>query len=101
MLNKIGKIGKLNRKANRKLHELWIEKDIRYCEYPIPHLCTQNMGLQNAHKHKRVWYRSKSELLYDYEQVVRICQRAHDLMEVSRRHTLEIFKRLRGPEIAY
>ena len=100
MIKKIGKIGKLNQKANRKLKQLWIEKDIRYCEYPTSHLCTQGMGLQNAHKHKRVWYRNKPGLLFDYGQVVRVCQRAHDLMETNRRHTLVIFKRLRGSKLA-
>ena len=94
-MKKIGKIGKLNAKANRKLAELWMARDILWCEYPWPHDCKQGMGLHNAHKKKRVEYRSEPEKLWAYEEVVRVCQSAHDRMEKSRIHTREVFNELR------
>ena len=98
-MKKMGKIGRLNAVANRMLAKLWIEKDIRWCEYPLPHDCSQ--GLTNAHRHKRVWYRSRPALLWDFGQVIRICLAGHQLMEHDRELTEAVFANLRGEETAY
>lgn len=99
MLNKIGKIGKLNRKANRKLKALFTDKDIFYCEYDKPHACSFNMGLFFAHFHKRDWYKGKpEELLWSFYQVLLLCQVAHDLIEFDAKATKELFERVRGLE---
>ena len=99
MINKTGKIGKLNAHANIKLNKLWIEKDIRWCELTIPHDCNQFLGLTNAHRHKRLWYRGKDEsLLWSFNQVIRSCVNGHSLIEYDSEKTEAVFNELRGEE---
>lgn len=101
MINKIGKIGKLNAYANIKLNKLWLANDTRWCELPIYHDCNQFMGLSNAHRHKRLWYRGKEEsLLWSFNQVIRICVNGHGLIEYDKPLTEAIFSKLRGEETA-
>jgi len=99
MIKKIGKIGKLNAVANKMLNKLWIEKDVRWCELPIPHECSQGMGLTNCHRHKRIFYRSKQALLWNYNQVIRICMAGHEMIEYNRQLSDQVFSELRGEEI--
>jgi len=100
MLNKIGKQGKINQRANKILARLWFDKEIDYCEQYLPHNCVSFMGLTNAHRHKRDWYKGKSEeLLYSYNQVARLCINGHDLIEYDKELTSEVFIKLRGEEI--
>ena len=92
--------GKLNAVANKMLSRLWIEKDIRWCEVTIPHNCNQFLGITNAHRHKRNWYKGKNEaLLWDYKQVIRACVNGHDLIEYDSLKTAELFEELRGKEL--
>jgi 5-methylcytosine-specific restriction endonuclease McrA len=82
----------LNKKANRELEKLWIDKDITVCEVSG---CT-NMNLTNAHRHKRVWYRGKPDhLLWDYEQVARICSNCHQKLEKDKTATEALFNKIR------
>jgi len=105
MINTIGKIGKRNAKANNKLAELWNEEDIQYCEvcevlWDLGILikpCLQ--ASTNAHRNKRYWYKSRPELLYSKNQVVRACINAHDLIENNKELSEKVFLILRGPEI--
>jgi len=99
-IRKIGKRGKLNSVANTMIKKMWIEKDIRYCQLPFPHDCNQGMGLTNAHRHKRSWYLGKSDrLLWDFNQVIRVCLNGHELIEYDAEKTAEVFEELRGVEI--
>lgn len=97
MLNKIGKIGKLNRKENRKLRQLWIDEDIEWCEFDEIHACNFGLFPENAHRHKKVWYRGKpDELRWSKKQVARLCNNSHSLIEGKRAKTEAFFIRLRG-----
>ena len=102
MIKKIGKIGKLNRKENSKLKQLWIDKDIRWCEFDEVHVCNFGLFPENAHRHKKTWYRGKpDELRWSFNQVAKICNFSHNYIEFNAKRTVAFFKRLRGPEIAY
>lgn len=96
---KLGKIGKLNQKEHRELAKLWVEKDIRWCEYPRPHDCNFEFMATNAHRHKKIFYRGKpDELRWSYSQVLRLCINSHNLIEYDRELTYDIFQELRGDE---
>jgi ABC-type transporter Mla MlaB component len=95
-IKKIGKIGRLNIKALRELTKVWETKSIQYCEVMILHECSWD--LTNCHRHKRVWYRGKPELLWDFNQVIRVCSAAHNLLEYNRELCEEVFVNLRGEE---
>jgi hypothetical protein len=103
-LKQVGKIGRLNQKANRELEKLWIERGIHFCE-----VCSvlAEMGLlnwqcmqsnTNAHRHGRTWYRTKPELLWDYGQVVRACMPAHTFIDNHAEIKERVFLVLRGEE---
>lgn len=100
-LKQVGKIGKINAKANTKIAQMWVDLGIEYCEVcPILHELgkLQKSCLQassNAHRHKRMWYRGDPELLWDYNQVVRACANAHAMMEADSRLTKQVFDMLR------
>ena len=94
----MGKIQKLNAKANRKLKELFISKDIRWCELNEPHNCNQLLGLTFAHRYKRRKYRKYPELLWDFDQVLLLCMNAHQILEINKNKTAEVFERLRGDD---
>lgn len=101
-IKQVGKIGKLNQKANRKINQMWIDKDIMWCELDEPHNCNQSMGHTNAHRRKRDWYKGKPEhLLYSYNHVIKVCSNGHDLIEYDKAKTEEVFLRLRGEELIY
>lgn len=93
-LKKLGKIGKINKASNEKLKELFIENDITSCE-----ICGLTYGLTFAHRHKRVWYRSRPELLSDANQVLLLCLECHQKIEYNKKLTEETFIRLRGEEV--
>ena len=102
MLNKIGKIGKLNIKEGRKLKQFWIDKDIRWCEFDKPHKYDFGIFKQNAHRHKKDWYLGKPDWLrWSFNQVAYLCNFSHNYIEFNAKRTAAFFKRLRGPEIAY
>ena len=94
-MRRIGKIGKRNIKANRALKEAFQEDGIEWCE-----LCGSNVNLTFAHYKKRVEYRRKDKqhLLSDKRNVLLLCVKCHDKIEVSRDLTRKAFKRLRGKE---
>jgi len=102
-IKQIGKYGRINQKANKKIAKMWIEKDIRRCEV-CPVLA--EMGLldwqclqasSNAHRHGRVAYRSQPELLWDFKQVVRACMKAHHYIDnVNPDIKEKVFEKLRG-----
>jgi hypothetical protein len=94
-MRKIGKQGKINNIANKKIKALFLEKDIRYCEARLDG-CQMSMYLSIAHKHKRVWYKSQPEKLYDFSEVILCCISCHQKLEANRELTEEIFKQKRS-----
>jgi hypothetical protein len=93
-INKIGKIGKINIDANKKLVILFGDMDIQKCE-----LCQSPFFLSFHHRHKRLWYRSRPELLSSFAHVVLLCAKCHQEAEISKEYTKEVFLKLRGEEI--
>lgn len=95
-MNQLGKIGKINQKANKKILVMFEEHNINRCEIQLPGC--QNYILQRVHRHKRHWYRSCPELLWDYKQVVCGCHYCHEIIERDPELTEKIFLRIRGEE---
>lgn len=96
-MKQIGKIGRLNQLANRKLKALFEEKEIRWCEIGLPG-CTRTSALSYAHRHKRIFYRSCPEKLHDWKQVILSCINCHNFIEQDVVFTERLFLGLRGPE---
>jgi len=92
-LNPIGKIGRANLEANKRLKELFDGQN--YCEIGLEG-CMRTWPLQFVHRHKRIWYKGDVEKLSDYNEVVIGCQVCHDKIEHNAELTEEVFKRLRG-----
>jgi hypothetical protein len=97
-INKVGRIGRRNIEANKKIAEMWENMGINSCEAMIDENCTRNYGLTNCHRHTRIYYYSQPELLYDYTQVIRACLACHIFMEGKKQLTETIFEVLRGKE---
>lgn len=96
---KVGKIGKINAQANRKLRKLYeSQMDSLRCEV-LRSKCTGNMFLGFAHRHKRIWYRSRPELLASMNQTVIACTNCHMELEADKELTAQVFMKLRGEEI--
>ena len=93
-MKRIGKIGRRNIKANRELKDLFTEQEVTWCE-----LCGCHWGLTFAHRHKRVWYRSRPELLSVANQVLLLCLDCHQELERDKHLTEKEFMKLRGEEI--
>jgi len=84
----------LNKIANEKLSKLWLEKGIQECER-----CCTPFNLTNAHRHKRRYYYDKpNELLWDYNQVIRLCLKCHMKIEHNKGATKKLFNKLRGED---
>lgn len=103
-MNQVGKIGKINQKANKHIAEMFMQKGIYYCEAcrvlaELGYLkkpCLQSGT--NAHRHGRVWYRSKPELLWDFKQVIFACMYAHPFLDANPSIKEKVFMILRGKE---
>jgi len=103
-MRQIGKIGRANAKANRKIEKIATERGLYFCE-----VCEvlNEMGLlnwqclqakSNAHRHGRTWYRSQLDKLWDIKQWVFACVKAHDFIDNKTAIREEVFMRLRGKE---
>jgi hypothetical protein len=92
-LKRIGKIGKRNIDANKIIKQRFQEEGIEHCELKLEGC--MDWPLQIVHRHKRVYYRDKPELLYAREETALGCQSCHDKIEDDRELTEEIFKRIR------
>jgi len=93
-MKKIGRIGKINLKANRILKQKYTERGTTSCEIRLPG-CMPNFALSFAHKHKRVWYYSRPELLSSIKETLIACPNCHDKIEDNKKLTEEVFKKLR------
>ena len=93
-LNKIGKIGKANIEARKRIATIAEEKRLNHCELHL-YGCLYKFALAPAHKHKRAWYKGDVEKLSDYNEWVAACQNCHNLIENDPKLTEEVFKELR------
>jgi len=97
-MKKIGKIGKINIEARKKIAEIAEDMNINYCELNFKG-CMRTFGVAPAHKYPREWYRSKPELLSDYHQWIIGCQYCHQILDDRSKTTEEekdeIFNQLR------
>lgn len=97
MIKQIGKIGRINRTANRKIDQLFRDHEIRFCEARFPG-CLISWNLQRAHRHKRIWYRGQPEKLCAINQVALLCGHCHSIIENDRSKTEKLFLIIRGEE---
>lgn len=81
----------INKAANKKCKDQCVEKEVTRCEN-----CGYDNLLSFAHRHKRIWYKSQPEKLYDWNEFLLLCLRCHHDIEYSRDKTDELFNRLRG-----
>jgi hypothetical protein len=103
-MKQVGKIGRINQKANVEIAKMFAEKDINYCEVCtvlaklgyLKEPCLQ--ATSNAHRHGRVWYRKRPELLWDFKQVVKACIPSHTFIDRNSAIREEVFTILRGKE---
>ena len=77
-IRRIGKVGRANLEANKRLKELFQGKT--HCEIRLSS-CLGTWPLQRCHRHKRAWYKGDVEKLSDYKQVVIGCQNCHEKIE--------------------
>ena len=93
-MKKIGRIGKINLKANRILKQKYMEAGICQCEIRLPE-CMRDFALSFAHKHKRIWYKANLELLSSMKETLLACASCHAKIENDKELTEELFKKLR------
>ena len=93
-LNPVGKIGKANREARKRIAIISQESNLNHCEIQLPG-CMKYFGLAPAHRHKRDWYGGDVDKLSDPNEWVASCQWCHDQIEKSREKTEEVFNKLR------
>jgi len=92
-MRQTGKIGKINREANKTLKKLYEEMGTTVCER-----CGGSFGLSWHHRHKRVWYRSCPEKLSEHAQTILLCAYCHNALEYEKDATRALFNELRGEE---
>ena len=97
-MKKIGKIGKINIEARKKIADMCESENLNYCELNISIACFKTAYLAPAHRHKRIWYRKCPEKLHDRKQWLIACINCHDKIEVDKKLTEEVFLKLRGKE---
>lgn len=104
-MNKIGRVGRANIAANKRIADITKKEDLHRCEICALHLpelqgveCTESFTLANAHRHKRAYYKGDPEALSDRRQWVKACVGAHDAIEHDAELTARVFEILRGPE---
>lgn len=96
-MRQIGKIGRRNIEANRELRDFYYENETTTCELGFKN-CQVNWTLAFAHRHNRVWYRSRPELLSDINQTILACQPCHAQMDDTPGLRKKKFAELRGIE---
>jgi hypothetical protein len=93
-LKRIGKIGRRNIEANRKLKDIYQEKGITRCE-----ICNGTFGLGFHHKNKRWFYRDKLHLLSSFYHTLLLNQKCHSILEYDRKKHDYYFNKLRMSEL--
>ena len=82
-------------KERAKLKKIYLEKGITTCEIGLSG-CMKDFGLSFAHKHKRVYYYQRPELLGSFNETILACAFCHQEIEKDRELTEMVFKKLRG-----
>lgn len=102
-MNRVGKVGRANLAANKKIRVIAEKDGLDYCEIGrlnMPELkgteCLGSFTLASAHRHKRAWYKGDAELLADKDQWVKACVNCHNGIEFDADLTDEVFNRLRN-----
>ena len=91
-IRRIGKRGRINLDANQKLKKEY-EGEYAICEIMGPKCLHVFQGF--AHRHKRIWYRGREELLASRQHTLKSCIPCHQMIEASRELTEMYFNRLR------
>ncbi len=94
-IKKLGKIGKINMEANRRLKDLFV--DVNFCEIKLDG-CMETWPLAFAHRHSRSWYRTQPDKLSESGQVLVACQVCHTKIDNDEVLKEKVFKNLRGHE---
>jgi hypothetical protein len=81
---KIGKIGRANQIARRKIAQIAEEKGLDRCEK-----CGSTFGVAPAHKFPRVYYKGNVELLSDFKQWIALCINCHTVLDDRSKTTEE------------
>lgn len=105
-INKLGKIGLVNKEARRRIAEKAEELGLNRCELDLKNKfgikdvgeCSKYIFLAPAHRHKRDWYKGDVEKLSDYKQWVCGCTMCHQRIEYDKELTEKVFEKLRGKE---
>ena len=103
-MRKVGKVGKANIEARKKIGKLAEANKLTTCELgPVLvsfgiNVCLYNFTLAPAHRHKRAWYKGDAEKLADIKQWVCACVDCHDAIEHNADLTEQVFIKLRGQE---
>jgi hypothetical protein len=87
-MKKIGKIGRANMAANKKIDEYFVENGIQSCEIRLQG-CTGAYWLTRCHKEKREAYRSNLERLGDPKEVLLGCCSCHERLDDRSKTTKE------------
>lgn len=87
-IKQIGKQGKINILANKKIKEMIDNERIVECELKFKG-CLGNWTLSPAHKEKRWWYKDKPELLWNRSQVLIACSNCHQILDDRSKTTKE------------
>jgi len=88
-MKRLGRIGKLNIIANKRLKKEYERRQITRCE-----ICGGNFGLSFHHRKKRLYYYTH-EGLGEFSETLLLCQSCHDKLESNRKLTEETFNKLR------
>ena len=96
-MKKLGKQGKINIKARKKIAEICEGNNWNTCLLFFPGCLSEASA--PAHRHERAWYKGKPEqLLWDLLQWIPACQNCHDMLDKNKKKRELIFITLRGEE---
>lgn len=103
-INKQGKVGRANAKANKILDREFRRIGTEFCEvcpilHKLGHLDWQCMQSTTfAHRHERLDYRHNLDKLHDYNQVIKACIKAHKFIDENKDIREQVFLELRGED---
>ena len=79
------------------MKKIYLDKGIITCELNYPGCCW-NQLLSFAHKHKRIYYKNREDLLVSFEETILACIPCHEQIEFDRTLTEKEFERLRDED---
>lgn len=94
ILQQIGRQGRINIEANKKLKDIYQNNSITECE-----ICGGIFGLSWHHRHRRSYYYDKPELLSRLNQTLLLDLKCHQMVECSNEKHKYYFNKLRGKEV--